>query len=294
MIEFLKRLKTFTLSPMPVLSPAEVFNSAIKLLILFVIFYFAAFNYFDPLAEIYRGLLEFVFVSISMFCSFIIFGLTFSALSQSIHKKRLAIYGFSFLGFFFIYSLGMGFIYIIKQSYYGIEKSWFPRYYWRHLPYAFLFFSVFIYRQYKNSIVDNLFNRLIKELENSSFQTDKTVESNPKETPLELQIDGLTRNILPSQVSHISVDGHYLDIFYQNEGNSEMVSIRKPLQEILNDLPKDKFVRIHRSHIVNLNFIEKLRKIRRKYTVELSNKKYSLPISRNNLPNVLSRIESNI
>jgi hypothetical protein len=126
-------------------------------------------------------------------------------------------------------------LFLIKQSIYSLEKSWVWGYYWRHLPYAFLISGVYFYRQYKNTIIDNLVMQLNSRLENVTPNKMAITSSDQNETPLELRVDGKNQKVLPTNISHITIDGHYLDIFHQKEGVSEMISIRKPLKEIIEE-----------------------------------------------------------
>lgn len=56
------------------------------------------------------------------------------------------------------------------------------------------------------------------------------------------------------QIAYITVEDKYLNIFTQ----AKRYVARMSLQEILLKLPEDVFLRIHRSHIVNIHFIESL------------------------------------
>ena len=87
--------------------------------------------------------------------------------------------------------------------------------------------------------------QLNSRLENVTPNKMTITSSDQNETPLELRVDGKNQNISPTNISHITIDGHYLDIFHQKEGVSEMISIRKPLKEIIEELPKNLFLKIH-------------------------------------------------
>ena len=289
--DYINQFKKIWYTPSPVVKPSEVISTGLKVVLLFGVFYFAIFSFTAPLERIKRDLIEFISVGFSLFCSWLIFR-AISEIYSKITKRRLfPTFGYSLLEFLIIYSMMIGILYLIKLSIYGSGKSWIWRYYWRHLPYAFLIFSVYIYRENKNAVIKNLIKKLNLRLENTERKEIKPEDTNHDESPLSLQVDGRNRKLLPSHISHISVDGHYLDIYHQKEETTEHILIRKPLTEMLEELPKPPFLRIHRSHIVNLNYISELKKMKRRYSVNLCDKQFSIPISRSNLSNFLSYLE---
>lgn len=57
-----------------------------------------------------------------------------------------------------------------------------------------------------------------------------------------------------NQVTHISSDGHYLEFYLTTKDNPEID--RNTIKSLLSQLPEKDFIQIHRSHIVNINFIK--------------------------------------
>ncbi len=287
---FFEQLKRFAATNCAVAPPAEVMRSAAKLVLFFTLFYFAIFKFTQPRERLIQGLLEYLFMGTSLFAAFVIYGISIYGYLKLTGKKLFLRFASTPFEFIVIYTLAIGFLFLMKQSYYQFEKSWVIRYYWRHFPYAFVIFGVYTYRVYKNSIIENLVNRVNADLESRSPRQGSSSLENPQSI-VEIQVDSITRRIDPRNISHISVNGHYLDIFHHFDDQHETLLVRKPLKEILEELPNQHFIQIHRSHIVNLYHVLKLKKRGRQYSLLLQHGEYMLPISRNNLKDVLSRIE---
>lgn len=64
-----------------------------------------------------------------------------------------------------------------------------------------------------------------------------------------------SRAVLPlEEITSIKSDGHYLEFYLANKNKPEID--RNRIKEILTDLPPSKFVQIHRSYIVNIQYIK--------------------------------------
>jgi two-component system, LytTR family, response regulator len=75
------------------------------------------------------------------------------------------------------------------------------------------------------------------------------------EDRLFLELGERSKFLKVSSIKYISADGDYTQIF-TNEGNKHLVG--KSLREWEDRLPEKYFVRIHRSTVVNIEFIEKV------------------------------------
>lgn len=285
------RFKTFLQSSLPERSIAYTLKEAGVLILIFTVFYFAIFKFNAPLSEIYRDFIEFLSVGFSLFSSFLILWV-FSLFYSKVFKKPLIPnYAFAPVFFLFIYTVAILILYPIKQTLWEIEKDWVWRYYWRHFPYALLIFGVYLYREYKGLMISNL----VEELNSRLVKEDTSSQDTKAESSIiKMKVDGIDRNIPLSRISHISVGGHYLDITLQEGEAIEQICVRKSMNEITEDLPPYKFLRIHRSHLVNLDFIKRLQKKNGRYFVEIQNHSQTLPISRNNLAKVLSKLEAQL
>jgi hypothetical protein len=119
----------------------------------------------------------------------------------------------------------------------------------------------------------------------------QTAPALPPGGVLRIRSDGLALSIPHAHISHISVEDHYLRIFYGNGGALRNVLIRRPLHKLLKQLPERHFLRIHRSHVVNLGQVAGLEKHGRENRIRLCGHGHPLPISRHRLPALLPRLE---
>jgi hypothetical protein len=292
--EFIHQLKTFWNSPTSSEPPKDVFFTGVKVVALFGIFYFAVYDYDEPWEIIKHDLIGFISLAFSLFSAFLIF-YAIGEIALKVFKLRLfPTFGYAIFAFFIIYSLMMGFHYLIKFSLYELKDGYFWRLYWRRLPYAYLIYVVYLFWEYKNSIIETLVSQLNVKLEKTERQEIKSDKAESDHTPLSLQVDGINKRFVLEKISHISVNGHYLDIYLQKEEGPEFVSVRKPITEIFEELPKNLFIKIHRSHIININYVSEIKRIKRQYLVKLRDAQCSLPISKSNLSNVLSYIEASV
>ena len=65
------------------------------------------------------------------------------------------------------------------------------------------------------------------------------------------------RFLEPDHIVHVKADGSYSMIYTDNEGD---IMVSKNLKSIENALKQDYFLRVHRSHIVNLNMVKEFHK----------------------------------
>ena len=99
-------------------------------------------------------------------------------------------------------------------------------------------------------------------------------------------------SIPANQISHISVDDHYCYVhFMENGKTAAKVDVSGPLTKIEHLLP-DSFIKVHRSHIVNLEKISQVERQARNYTLWLFDNQFQVPVSRSKLQNVLPRLQA--
>jgi two-component system LytT family response regulator len=98
------------------------------------------------------------------------------------------------------------------------------------------------------------------------------------EDHLFIEIGERSRFLKISSIKYISADGDYTQVF-TDDGQKHLVT--KRLREWEDRLPEKYFIRIHRSTIVNLEFIEKVEMwFSRSYQIYLRGKKEPLIVSR--------------
>ncbi len=101
-----------------------------------------------------------------------------------------------------------------------------------------------------------------------------------------------TVNLNPENISYISIDQHYASIFIRTVEGLEEVQIKSSMKTILDSLPTEMFCRIHRSHTVNLNHIDKLVNQGGNTHLRIKNSDVILPVSRRQTTEVKNRIKS--
>lgn len=290
--DFWIRLKTFWNTSIPDEQTTVSVSFGLKFLLFFSVF-FIIVKFTDPLDEI----LHVFKIGFALLCSFFIVQNAQKGFIKITKRKLITRFGHTPFVFLIIYSLAVAILYFVELVIEGsVKEGWIWKYYWKHLPFAILVTGIYFYREYKNVVADHLVLQLNEAIEQSASNKNEEASSysiHDKEA-LKVSVNGVNVNISPKKIIQISVNGHYLDIYYLKEEQPHYISIRKPLNEILKELPSDLLVRIHRSHIVNMSFITKLKKLKRQYFVELLHQKDSLPISKTYLSHVLSCLEEHV
>lgn len=90
----------------------------------------------------------------------------------------------------------------------------------------------------------------------------------------------------PRHITHISVEEHYAKIHALGNGEEAVNEIKLSLTRILDRLPDGMFIRIHRSHAVNLLHVARMSKQSGGYRILLKNSGETLPVSRRNISSV--------
>ncbi len=161
----------------------------------------------------------------------------------------------------------------IDLSYYSDPANGF-------LPFSFLFFIKMI----PPWIIDVLLasHVVLKKVHSPSIQDSES----EKADILEIQADKKSFKLNPNNVSHISVEQHYTTIYLHTADGPEEMEIKSSLKKLMEQLPEDTFVQPHRSHLVNLDFVEKIvsspdgGKIRLKYSDK------TVPVSRRQITTI--------
>jgi len=147
-------------------------------------------------------------------------------------------------------------------------------------------FDEFAIRAFEINALDYLLKpvdpkRLAKTIERLFETEEKHEVTNRKldyEDRLFIEIGERSRFLKISSIKYISADGDYTRVF-TDDGKKYLVT--KPLKEWEDRLPERHFVRIHRSTIVNLEFIEKVETwFSRSYQIYLREMKEPLTASR--------------
>jgi len=147
-------------------------------------------------------------------------------------------------------------------------------------------FDEFAIRAFEINAIDYLLKpinpeRLAKTLDRLFETEEKRAVTDRKlayEDRLFIEIGERSRFLKISSIKYICADGDYAHVF-TDEGKKHLIA--KSLKEWEDRLPEKHFIRIHRSNIVNLEFIEKVETwFGRSYRIYLRDKKEPLTVSR--------------
>lgn len=91
-------------------------------------------------------------------------------------------------------------------------------------------------------------------------------------------------------ITHISMTDHYANIYMQEDDRSRSVFVRMSLHQALAQLPGNQFVRIHRSHLINLHYLVELRRTGRSLEVIIGQQGLPLPVGRTRQRELLTHL----
>ncbi|MCU4175323.1 LytR/AlgR family response regulator transcription factor [Carboxylicivirga sp. N1Y90] len=92
--------------------------------------------------------------------------------------------------------------------------------------------------------------------------------------------------LTPSTLVYVMANGNYTEV-YQLEGDElKRIMLRNSLSNIQQQLPEHHFMKVHRSYIVNVRYLEKVYTQQSNYFLLLSVAKVEIPLSRNAISEV--------
>ena len=94
-----------------------------------------------------------------------------------------------------------------------------------------------------------------------------------------------------SQIGHVTSEDHYLRVYYRSDDGLKNILIRMALKELVELLPAHQFIRIHRSHIINLEQVAGIKRSGRNVRVGTKYGDFELPVSRYRFPRILPELE---
>lgn len=127
-------------------------------------------------------------------------------------------------------------------------------------------FFILIYRKWMQSQLTSI--------KTSSEEQQSTIlfESNNKK---EKAVSTTVQDLI-----YVKSNGNYIEIACRNQGEIKKHLIRNTLNQVEGILPEEIFLKIHRSYILNTQFIESLQSDNSSYSVKLKEGKITLPVSR--------------
>lgn len=96
----------------------------------------------------------------------------------------------------------------------------------------------------------------INKLKRDTSPTEQASLSSAKTTPLFIKSGTRIHQVDPNEINYLRKDGHY--IIFKLKGR-ELLS-RMSFQQLLEMLPRDRFIQVHRSYVVALDKIELIQK----------------------------------
>ena len=120
---------------------------------------------------------------------------------------------------------------------------------------------------------------------------DTETQPPPDEPHLQLPTDTGVDPIYAKNIGHVTAEDHYLRIFFHSGDELKNTLIRMPLKELLTRLPAERFIQIHRSHLVNIDHISGLKRSGRSARLSMKHGEFDLPVSRYRLPQLLPMLE---
>lgn len=129
-------------------------------------------------------------------------------------------------------------------------------------------FLVLYYQKWISSRLTKVDVDIENESEN---KTVKFCSTNKNESPVEL---------FENEILFLKSDGNYLEIVSLNASKMEKHLIRNTLNNALSQLPIENFMKIHRSYIVNLRYIQAITLDGSNYELQLKDVPTKLPVSR--------------
>ena len=153
------------------------------------------------------------------------------------------------------------------------------------LPFWFVLTYLFI-QPYLNKGLKSELSRL-REINRMLEQRQPALtEAAPSRIRFESGRNGFT--LEADAIRNVVVDDHYCYVHYRYQQGYAKRDLAMPLRDVRKLLPGE-FLQVHRSHIVNLDFIKAIRRRKRAIRVILDGD-YEVPVSRHRLDEVLPQI----
>ena len=95
----------------------------------------------------------------------------------------------------------------------------------------------------------------------------------------------------PLNISHISIVQHYATFYLNTVDGPDEVELKSSLVNILNQLPEHLFLQTHRSHVVNLAFVDKLHNLPGEAYVSMKSRDDRIPVSRRQLKDLKTELD---
>lgn len=153
------------------------------------------------------------------------------------------------------------------------------------LPFWFVLTYIFI-QPYLNEGLKSELSRLREINGMLEHRRSERMKAAPSRIHFESGRTGFTLDA--DAIRNVVVDDHYCYVHYRSQQGYTKRDLAMPLRDV-RELLSGNFLQVHRSHIVNLNFIKAIRRRKRAIRVILDGD-YEVPVSRHRLDEVLPQI----
>ena len=266
-----KMKKNFLLHNIPLtLLPGQILiGSIIGSLVFFILLVFQPFGTYDFLiAHKTLFLLGYGILTAASYIIFYLFGFLFFTKWFDAQKWNLLK---EIISFFVVFNLMTLVCLVYHQQLIGGYYITFPVYF-GFLKYSLavgcLPFFVLYYQKWISRRLTKVNVEISNEIESTKV---KFCSTNKNESPVEL---------FENEILFLKSDGNYLEIVSFIESKVEKQLIRITLNNALAQLPVENFLKIHRSYIVNLRFVQSITLDGSNYEVKLKDVQTKLPVSR--------------
>ena len=141
-------------------------------------------------------------------------------------------------------------------------------------------------RKILQTLTDELMQQQGKEREENLREGQGAVH-----TPIRIISENVPVFLKPESISHVTVEDHYCRIYVTENTGLRKYFVKMSLSTLLDQVPQSLFARIHRSHAVNMRYVDRLEKKKRAYFLRLKSFDQALPISRAQWSEVLNRLQ---
>lgn len=133
-------------------------------------------------------------------------------------------------------------------------------------------------------------NTALKEKAPRDDETGALADAGEKPGWFEVTTGDGTKQIPQSSLISISVKDHYCEILFFRDGKSCRELVRLSLKQAKDRLPKSRFEQVHRSHVVNLDHVQKVIKKGQAFQLYMAGSDTPIPASRHRAGEFLPRI----
>ncbi len=123
-------------------------------------------------------------------------------------------------------------------------------------------YDKFAFEAYQSDAVDYLlkpisFPRFLKAVEKAKHFSELEIKKETTKTTILLRADGDSKEFMLSDILYFQSIGNYVKVYFKDGG---ILIVYETLKNLLNSTPSNRFVQIHKSFIINIEFLEHIGK----------------------------------